>query len=339
MDLVSHCTHRMLPERFAFPCWLALAFAGVAMCQQGPAPGLGYKEIPQWPAPAITVAGTPAGPWNFGQVTAAAVTAQGNVLVLHRGAHPIMEFDPAGKFLRSWGNELISEGKVVAVPPERRAPGASGYTAVYGPAGCYSCGVHSVRVDRQGNIWVVDATGHIIYKMNPQGRVMMTLGTKGVSGMGPKNFNLPTDVAFAANGDIYVSDGYANPRVVKYTSGGKYLLQWGARGNAPGEFQLPHNLAVDAQGRVYVTDRDNQRIEVFDADGKFLHEWKTAGGVSTLFMTKDEQLWAGGTLYSLDGKVVGALPGPPGGHGTAVSHSGEVYIAQLSGKVQKFVKE
>jgi len=339
MDLVSHCTHRKLLRPSGRMTCLALSFLGMALGQQPGAPILGYKELPQWPAPAITAAGTPAGPWNFGQVAAVAITAQGNVLVLHRGAHPIMEFDPAGKLLRSWGNEMISEGKVVAVAPQDRAPGASGYSAVYGPAGCYSCGVHSVRVDPQGNIWVVDATGQVVHKMNAQGRVLMTLGAKGVSGMGPNNFNLPTDVAFASNGDIYVSDGYANPRVVKYTSEGKYLLQWGTRGNGPGEFQLPHNLVVDAQGRVYVTDRDNQRIEVFDSNGKFLHEWKTAGGVSTLFMTKDQQLWAGSTLYDLDGKILGKLPGTGGGHGAAVSDSGDVYIAQLSGKVQKFVKE
>ncbi len=339
MEPISHCAKGKASKVCGRMSLLVLGFLGVALCQQGGAPSLGYKELPQWPAAAITVAGTPAGPWNFGQVAAVAITAQGNVLVLHRGAHPIMEFDAGGKFLRSWGNEMISEGKVVAVAPQDRAPGASGYTAVYGPAGCYSCGVHSVRVDPQGNIWVVDATGHVVYKMNPQGRVIMTLGTKGVSGISPNNFNLPTDVAFASNGDLYISDGYANPRVVKYTSDGKYLLQWGTRGNGPGEFQLPHNLAVDAQGRVYVTDRDNQRIQVFDPNGKFLHQWKDVGGISTLFMTKDQHLWAGGTLFDLDGKVLGKLPGPGGGHGTAVTSSGDVYIAQLSGKVQKFVKQ
>ena len=114
-----------------------------------------YKEV-QWPMQAKTMIGTPS-PWHFGQIAAVATTKDGNIRVFHRGAHPIMEFDPEGKFLRSWGDGMISEGKVTRVEPRDRAPGASGYTAVYGPPGCYACGAHSVRVDPEGNIWVVDS--------------------------------------------------------------------------------------------------------------------------------------------------------------------------------------
>jgi len=128
---------------------------------------------------------------------------------------------------------------------------------------------------------------------------------------------------------------------VKYSRDGKFLLQWGSRGKGPGEFGLPHNLVVDAQGRVYVTDRDNQRIEVFDSNGKFLSQWTGTGGISGLAITKDQRVWTGGILHDLDGKVLGKMPGPgvAGGHGVAVSDSGDVYIAQLSGVVQKFVKQ
>jgi len=310
------------------------AFAGAALCQQ---PGTNYKLV-DWPTQARSAAGTPAGPWNLIQAPAVAVTKSGNILVLHRGAHPILEFEPGGKFVRSWGDGLFSEGKVVSVAPNDRRPGWSGYSAVYGAAGCTSCGAHSIRVDPEGNIWAVDAPGHIIYKMNPQGRVTMRLGQRGTSGTGPSNFNLPTDVAFAANGDLYVSDGYGNARVVKFSRDGKFLLQWGTRGSGPGEFQLPHNVVVDAQGRVYVTDRDNRRVEVFDSNGKFVSQWATETGVSTLFMTKDQKIWAGGVLRNLDGTVLGKLP-ETGGHGTAVSESGDVYLGQLSGIVQKFVKQ
>jgi peptidylamidoglycolate lyase len=194
-------------------------------------------------------------------------------------------------------------------------------------------------VDREGNIWLVDATGHVVYKMNQQGHVIMQLGTKGVSGTGHSTFNLPTDVAFATNGDIYVSDGYANERVVKYSPQGKYLLEWGKRGTGPGELFLPHNLAVDGSGRVYVTDRENRRIQIFDANGKFLKQWEGVGGISALFITKEQQLWGGGTLFDLDGKVLGRLPGRSGGHGMTVSDSGVIYVAQLSGVVLKFVKQ
>jgi DNA-binding beta-propeller fold protein YncE len=315
-----------------------LRILAVAFCLGGITFGQQYQLLPEWPTPATTAAGTPAGPWNFGQVAAVAVDSSGHVLVLHRGAQPIMSFDPGGKFVRSWGEGMFSEGKVVRVAPADRKPGASGYSAVYGPAGCHNCGVHSIRVDSEGNIWVVDATAHVIYKMNPQGRVLLRLGQKGRSGTGPGVFNLPTDVAFAPNGDLYVSDGYANPRVVKFSRDGKYQLEWGKRGSGPGEFQLPHNLVIDAQGRVYVTDRDNQRVEVFDPNGKFLSQWPTETGVSTLLMTKDQKIWAGGVLRDLDGKVLARLP-ETGGHGTAVAASGDVYLAQLSGKVQKFVRQ
>jgi DNA-binding beta-propeller fold protein YncE len=300
-------------------------------------PTLEYKLV-EWPTPPTSAAGVPAGPWNFIQVASVAVTSKGTILVLHRGAHPIMEFDTAGKFIRSWGDGMFSEGKVAGIAEANWTPDKSHYSAVYGPAGCTSCGAHSVRVDAQGNIWVVDAPGHIIYKMNSEGKEIMRLGTKGVSGTGPNNFNLPTDIAFAANGDLYVTDGYGSARVVKYSRDGKYLSQWGTRGKGPGEFGLPHNLVIDSEGKVYVTDRDNQRIEVFDANGKFLSQWTGTGGVSGLAMTKDQRIWTGGVLRTLDGKIVGKLPMNPGGHGVAVTDSGDVYIAQLNGVVQKFVK-
>jgi len=301
---------------------------------------------PPWPISswigrptARTAAGTPAGPWNLIQAPGVAIDARGHVLVLHRGAHPILEFESGGKFVRSWGDGMISEGKVAAIAPGDRVAGGSGYSAVYGPAGCDSCGAHSVRVDGEGNIWLVDATGHVIYKMNPQGRVMLRLGTQGAPGAGPNHFNLPTDVAFGPNGEVYVSDGYGGARIVKYSRDGKYLLQWGSRGTGPGEFGLPHNLVADAQGRVYVTDRDNRRIQVFDSSGKFLKQWPTTGGISGLGITKDQNIWAAGTLLNLDGKVLGRLPqAEAGAHGVAVADSGDVYLGLLSGKVQKFVK-
>jgi len=319
---------------------LALLFVlpDIALCQRAEAPALAYKQVEQWPMPSTSAAGAP-GPWNFGQVSAVAVTATGNILVLHRGAHPILEFESSGEFVRSWGDGMISEGKVFTIAPGYRVAGRTIHSAVYGPAGCASCGAHSIRVDREGNIWLVDASGHVVYKMNQQGRVIMQLGTKGVSGAGHNTFNLPTDVAFAPNGDIYVSDGYANERVVKYSPEGKYLLEWGRRGSGPGEFTLPHNLAVDGMGRVYVTDRENRRIQVFDSTGKFLDQWADVGGISALFLTKEQQLWGGGTLFDLDGKVLGKLPGGVGGHGVTVAASGDIYVAQLSGVVQKFIKE
>ena len=303
-----------------------------------------YTEAPAWPDPAMSAAGTPAA-WNLGQVSGVATSANGYILVLHRGAQPIMLFDSGGRFVRSWGDGLFSSGKVGGIAPGDRVAGKSGYTAVYGPAGCHACGAHAVRVDPDGNIWVVDAPGHVVYKMDPRGRVLMELGSKGVSGTSRNTFNLPTDVGFAPNGDLYVSDGYGNARVVKYTADGQYLLEWGSRGTGPGEFGLPHNLVVDASGRVYVTDRDNQRVQVFAPDGRFLTEWADIGGNSALSltsmtgMTEDQQMiWTGGTLRNLEGDAMATLPGGNGGHGLTVSDAGDVFVAQLAGRVQRFVK-
>ncbi len=296
-----------------------------------------YTEVPDWPDPATSAAGTPAA-WNFGQVAAVATSTNGEVLVLHRGAQPIMSFANGGRFVGAWGDDLFSNGKIIIIGPADRVAGQSGYTAVYGAAGCHACGAHSVRVDPDGNIWVVDAPGHVIYKMSPQGRVLMELGSKGVAGMSRTTFNLPTDVAFAPNGDVYVSDGYGNARVVKYTADGQYILEWGSRGTGPGEFGLPHNLVVDAEGRVYVTDRDNQRVQVFTPEGDFLAEWPNIGGVSALFMTDEQQIWTGGTLRNLEGVALARLPGGDGGHGMTQTDAGEVFVAQLAGRVQKFVE-
>ena len=296
-----------------------------------------HTEVEGWPDPAVSAAGTPAA-WNFGQVAGGATSGNGYILVLHRGANPIMLFDATGRFVRAWGDGLFSNGKVGGIPPGDRQPGQSGYTAVYGAAGCHACGAHAIRVDPDGNIWVVDAPGHVIYKMDATGRVLIELGSKGISGVSRTTFNLPTDVAFGPTGEIYVSDGYGNARVVKYDADGQYVLQWGSRGTGPGEFGLPHNLAVDAAGRVYVTDRDNQRVQVFSADGEFLSEWRDIGGNSALFMTSDQQLWTGGTLRNLEGRVVTTLPGGNGGHGMTQTPDGEVFVAQLAGQVQKFIE-
>jgi DNA-binding beta-propeller fold protein YncE len=338
-----------IASSFLLVCCCALI---VALCQQRriaarksipDIPVLNYEHV-NWPDEPTSVAGFPAGPWNFIQVPAVAVAANGNILLLHRGAYPIMEFEPGGKYVRAWGDGMFTQGKVVFVPEANRTPDHSYYSAVYGPAACTNGGVHSVRVDRQKNIWLVDATGHIVYKVDPQGKeILMRLGTQGVAGIGHNSFNLPTDVAFASNGDIYVSDDYGNSRMVKFSHDGKYLLEFGTRGSDTGEFRLPHNVVVDAQDRVYVTDRDNQRVEVFDSNGKYLKEWRTNGGVSTLFMTDDQHIWVGGVLTDLDGKVLGRLPFPNGGtnsgHGTVVTPSGDVYLAQLDGSVDKYVKK
>ncbi len=320
--------------------WISLLLCFVLVLPVGrraSAQVVDYTEAPDWPNPATTAAGTPAA-WNFGQVSAVATSADGYVLVLHRGAQPIMLFDGGGGFVGAWGDGLFSNGKIIIIAPADREAGQSGYTADYVAAGCHACRDHSVRVDPDGHLWVFDAPGPVVYKTSPQGRVLMELGLRGVAGMSRNTFNLPTDVAFGPNGDGYVSDGYGNARVVKYTAGGQYALEWGSRGTGPGEFGLPHNLVVDVEGRVYVADRDNRRVQVFAPDGEFLAEWPNIGGVSALFMTEEQQIWTGGTLRNLEGVVLARLPGGDGGHGMTTTDAGDVFVAQLAGRIQKFVE-
>jgi hypothetical protein len=325
-----------------------LCSASVALCQQTHAaePGweasvLNYKLVPEWPKPALGDKGFPAGPWNYWQVPGVTVEQNGNVLVLHRGDDAILEYKPNGDLIGPWGDVKFSQGKIMFVPKEDRTAAISGYQAVYGPSGCSNCGAHEIRTDPAGNIWVVDAPGQVIYKLTAQGRTILTLGAKGKAGMTAGTFYLPTDVAFAPNGDIVVSDGYGNARIVRFTAEGKYLSQFGRRGNGPGQFQLPHNVVIDAKGRIYVTDRDNQRVEVFDADGKYLSEWDHIGGVSSLVMTTDQRIWTGGVLRDLNGAIIGRLPGEGSSesHGAAVAANGDIYLGLLSGKVEKFVKQ
>src|ERR1700676_4196779 len=115
------------------------------------APNPGYQEVPDWPAQLMNAAGAPA-PWNFIQVSGVAIDSHGHILVLHRGAHPLLEFEINGKLVRPWDNIVFSEGKVAAIAPSYRVAGHSAYSAAYGPAGCDSCGAHSVRVDPEHNV-------------------------------------------------------------------------------------------------------------------------------------------------------------------------------------------
>ena len=140
---------------------------------------------------------------------------------------------------------------------------------------------HGITADRQGNVWVTDgqgngAIGHQVIKFSPNGKVLMRLGVAGVAGNNPYNFNMPSAVLVAPNGDIFVGDGHggtSNDRIVKFDPAGKYIKEWGVKGTAPGQFDIPHALAMDSQGRLFVGDRNNNRIQIFDQDGKFLAAW------------------------------------------------------------------
>ena len=240
---------------------------------------------------------------------------------------------------------------------------------------------HGMHVDREGNVWVADATGiggntdagglgHVIYKFDPDGKLLMTLGKKGVAGDGTDTFNQPSDVLVAPSGDIFVVDGHGaggNNRVLKFTKDGKFIRQWGKTGTADGEFQDPHALAMDSQGRLFVGDRANSRIQIFDQDGNHLATWKQFGRPSGLFIDRND------ILYSADsesndrrnpgvkrgisigsaktGQVTAFIPdtadanngpsaGTSGAEGVAVDATGAIYGAEVGPHtLRKYVKK
>ena len=164
---------------------------------------------------------------------------------------------------------------------------------------------HGVTVDNEGNIWVTDGVGiapkdgkpgkgQTVMKFSPQGRLIMTLGTPGVTGVDGSHFNAPSDVLIAPNGDIFVADGHGektNARIVKFDKTGKFIKAWGKEGKGQSEFDEPHGLAMDSQGRLFVADRANSRIQIFDQDGKFLAEWKQFGRPSGIAIDKNDVIY------------------------------------------------
>ena len=175
---------------------------------------------------------------------------------------------------------------------------------------------HGMFVDADGNVWVTDAVGfgrqpedrgHEILKFSPDGELLMTLGQKGVAGDGHDTFRQPSDVLVAPNGDIFVADGHGaggNNRIVKFSSDGTYLMEWGETGQADGQFRDPHALAMDSQGRLFVGDRANSRLQIFTQDGEHIATWTQFGRPSGLFIDAND------ILYSADSESnAGRNPG------------------------------
>ncbi len=260
--------------------------------------------------------------WSFGRVSAVATDSKGDVFVFQRGktAEPIVVFDSEGKYLpdRSWGRGMFGNE-------------------------------HGLRVDRYDNVWITDNGDHQVMKFSNDGELLLTLGTKGTAGTDTKTFNRPTDIAFGPSDEVYVSDGYGNSRVVKFSAEGEFLTTWGSLGSEPGEFDLVHSVAVDSSGRVYVSDRENNRIQIFDENGKFLRMWTHLGATQNIFITPEDEVWIithrdnienitydtlAGRIMRIDletGKILGSMESP--GHWLNVSRAGEIFIGSLTGNV------
>jgi DNA-binding beta-propeller fold protein YncE len=258
-----------------------------------------------------------------------AFDANGHLFVLTRGTQALFEFDPEGRFIRAFGERLLARS-------------------------------HGIFIDRDGNFWVTDVNDHVVLKLDRQGKVLMTLGVKGEAGewneaAGSRRLNQPTDVEVASNGDVFVVQGHTpgamgDPRVLKFDRSGKFLKSWGGKGKEPGKFDVAHGIAIDAKGLLWVADRENQRVQIFDAEGTFVRELKYAG-VPCSLVIGDRYIYMvngfAGQLLRLDlqGKVLAATGKEGKGlgefgeaHFVAVSPKGEIYVADsVNAAVQKFV--
>ena len=256
--------------------------------------------------------------WTLGQ-TAIVTDSQDRVYLFNRGDHPLIVMDREGHFLTSWG--------------EGQLPDA-----------------HGMYIDAADNLYMPVKNSHVVLKYSSQGELLMTLGTwdqpsdSGWSGntediaqRGAGPFHRPSDVALSPDGSLYVSDGYGNSRVHKFTAGGDLLFSWGHPGKtAPGEFHVPHGVWVHTDERVIVADRENDRIQVFTPDGDFLTEWTGFSRPCDIYIDQDEavfipELDAFMSITDLDGNLLARWAGPTdaGAHAIWVDSHGDLYILSL----------
>jgi len=269
--------------------------------------------------------------WRYVEAAGVAVDSRDNVYVFNRGEHPVIVFDREGNFLRSWGEGLVGRA-------------------------------HGITIGPDDEVWLTDDGNHTIRKFTPEGKLFLTIGDpdKPATLQSGKPFNRPTHVALSPlTGDLYISDGYGNSRVHKYDPKGRHLFSWGEPGTDPGCFNLPHNIATDAEGLVYVADRENHRVQVFDAEGRYLAQINNLHRPCGLLIDRRE----GGAIYvgelgtdlavnqsvpnlggrvsilSLKGDLLGRIgdrfrgekPGQfVAPHGVVTDSRGDLYVAEVS---------
>ena len=219
--------------------------------------GFKYKVAVNWET-------VPPG-YAWREVAAVAADSKDNVYVFNRGPHPMIVFDSDGNFLKSWGEDVFSRP-------------------------------HGVSVGPNDTLYCTDDGDHTVRQCTLDGKVLMTIGVPGQPAeyQSGQPFNRCTHVALdPKTGELYVSDGYGNSRIHKFTPDGKLLFSWGGPGTDPGEFNIPHNIATDNDGYVYVADRESHRVQIFDSKGKFETQWNNLHRPCALFITPDQHVFIG----------------------------------------------
>ena len=272
-----------------------------------------YEQVEDWEK-------IPEG-WVLGQ-TAIVTDSQDRVYLFNRSDHPLIVLDRDGKFLNSWGEGDLPDA-------------------------------HGMFIDADDNLYMPVKNSHVVLKYSPDGNLLMTMGDwdkpsdTGWTGdvndpakqaAGP--FNRPSDIALDASGDLYISDGYGNSRVHKFTSDGKLLFSWGEPGKTgPGEFHVPHGVWVHTDGRVFVADRENNRIQIFDAEGKYLDEWGGLARPCDIYIDEDEILYVPEldgfmSILSIEGDIIASWGSPldagwgNGAHAVWMDSHGDLYVNQ-----------
>lgn len=282
--------------------------------------------------------------WPFTDVAGVGVDSRDQVYVFTRSPHPVIVFDKDGNFIRSWGEGIFTRP-------------------------------HGVFIDKDDSIWCTDDMDHKVRKFDPNGNLLLTIGSQNVysdTGYDGRDirsikraaapFNRPTKAVVSQTGELYVSDGYGNARVHKFTKDGKHLLSWGTPGIGPGQFILPHCVAVDKHGKVYVADRENRRIQVFDTEGKLITIWSNVERPTDIVLVEDIYLFIAElshrvSVWDLDGRLLAHWGGDEGRsndaglfmspHAIVVDPRGVLYVGEVfdtnarydrgSRAIQKFV--
>ncbi|MHC4680688.1 MAG: peptidyl-alpha-hydroxyglycine alpha-amidating lyase family protein [Planctomycetota bacterium] len=279
--------------------------------------------------------------FTWAQMPGITIDAQDQVYIFTRSRPTVQVYRTDGKFVRAWDMKDFA-------------------------------GAHFIRIGPAGDVWTANIESHTVRKYSPEGELLLTLGEPGRAGAERGHFDKPTDMAVLPSGEIFVSDGYGNRRIVHFDANGNYINEWGAEGDGPGQFALPHSIVADSRGRLYVADRENARIQVFDSKGKLLAVWANRITPWGLWLTKGQELWVCGSScvrdagtnqwnvlpppdqllmkLNLAGEVLLRVPlpkttAPPGKqgeldwvHGIALDTKGNLYLGDIQGsRAQKFL--
>ena len=271
--------------------------------------------------------------WVPAAVSDAAVDSRGRIYLFTRGRHPVIVLDKEGRFVTSWGYgefgvspNLISQS-------------------------------HGIFIGPEDEVYLTDAYQHVVRRYTRLGELEREWGNRGVAGVTfhRRPFNMPTGVAIGPDGSIYISDGYANRCVHKYSPEGEHLLTWGEPGSGPGEFAVVHNIGCDLEGRLLVCDRENDRIQIFDPDGVFIEQWTDLTMPGDVWITADGLIhvveqggYGHASVWTPRGERLSRFSSSPGGvlqspHGLCVDGEGSLYVAEIGEgdrgqRVQKFAR-